>query len=207
MKEDFSKNKLFSYNENKKSKFIFYSILFSILIIGFILFYVFKLRNSDFFAIKMINSMVKHVSLNILNLTSLGAFYTTAFGGLFFLPIPIELTFFAFIKSGNLSPIFVIFLFLLGVIISFTIDYWIGLKLNNISKRVIGFKKFYKMKVMLNKYGALAVFGFNVLPLPAQPFATLLGVFKYNKIKFYTLSILGQAIKLTAITLGYVYIF
>ena len=207
MKEEFSKNKIFSYNRNKKTKFIFYTILVSILVITFIVFYFFKLKNSDFFLIKSINNLIKHVSRNILNLSSLGAFYTTMFGGLFFLPIPIELTFLAFLTSGVLSPLVIIPLFLLGLIISFTIDYWIGSKLNEISKKLIGYKKFYKMKVTLNKYGAATILVFNILPLPAQPFAALLGVFKYNKTKFYVMSILGQGIKLTAITLGYLYIF
>jgi len=207
IKEDFEKNSIFTYNDHKKAKFIFYSIFIAILVIGFIFFYIFKLKDSDFFLIQALNNLIAHVSMHILNLTKLGAFYTTAFGGLFFLPIPIELTFFAFLGSGEISSWLVILLFLAGLIVSFTIDYWIGEKLSELSKKMIGYKKFYKMKGTLNKYGAFAVLGFNALPLPAQPFATVLGVFKYNRVKFYTMSILGQGIKLTVITLGYLYIF
>jgi membrane protein YqaA with SNARE-associated domain len=204
--EEFDKNKIFSYNKNKGTKFIFYSIVFSVLII-LMVFYLIKFRDSDFFLIKSVNNLVIHISSNIINLTSLGAFYTTAVGGLFFIPIPIELIFIAFLKAGLMSPALLMFIFLLGMIISFTIDYWVGEKLNGISKKIIGLKKFYKMKVTLNKYGIITILFFNALPLPAQPFSTLLGVFKYNKTKFYSMFILGQIIKLTALTLGYLYIF
>jgi membrane protein YqaA with SNARE-associated domain len=60
--------------------------------------------------------------------------------------------------------------------------------------------------VLVNKYGMATVFVFNVLPLPAQPLATVLGVFKYNKAKFYLAFILGQGIKFSAIALAYFYI-
>lgn len=206
-KEDFKNNKIFAYHENKKSKFIIYSILIAIITILFITFYFTKLRHSNFFLIRIINVLIKHVSLNIFNLTPLGAFYTTTFGGLFFVPIPIELTFLAFLASGEINPFVVIALFLVGMVISFTIDYWVGERLSELSKKLIGYKKFYNMKVKLNEYGSFAVFAFNALPLPAQPFVALLGVFKYNKIKFYSMSILGQGIKLTLVTLGYLYIF
>ncbi len=206
-KKAFERDRIFAYNEDKKSKFIFYTILISVIVILFITFYVTKLRHSNFFLIKAINVFVKHISANIFNLTPLGAFYTTTFGGLFFIPIPIEITFIAYLTSGMINPFIVIGLFLIGMIISFTVDYWVGERLSGFSKKLIGYKKFYNMKVKLNKYGAFAVLGFNVLPLPAQPFAALLGVFKYNKAKFYSMSILGQGIKLTLITLGYLYIF
>jgi membrane protein YqaA with SNARE-associated domain len=198
---------MFAYNFHKKSRFIFYSVLIGILIVGIAIWYILYLKNSNFFIIKGISTFVSHVANNIKSFNALGSFYTTLFGGLFFIPTPIELLFIAALKIGKITPVILIALYLAGLIISFTLNYFIGMKLSNISKKIIGAKKFYKIKGLLNKYGMGTIFVFNVLPLPAQPLATILGVFRYNKSKFYLMFILGQMIKYTVITLGYLYIF
>lgn len=203
----FSKDKMFIYNINKKRKFMFYTILFSILIIIGIIYYILYLRNSNFFLVRWINFFVLHIAQQMKDLTVLGSFYTTLFGGLFFVPTPIEVLYIAFLTKGGINPVVLISLFITGMIISFSINYLIGMKLSNLSKKIIGAKKFYKIKVTLNKHGMWAVFGFNVLPLPSQPFAALLGVFRYNRTKFYLMFISGQLIKFIAIALAYVYIF
>lgn len=204
---EFTKANMFAYNFHKKSRFIFYSVLIGILIVGIAIWYILYLKNSNFFIIKGISTFVSHVANNIKSFNALGSFYTTLFGGLFFIPTPIELLFIAALKIGKITPVILIALYLAGLIISFTLNYFIGMKLSNISKKIIGAKKFYKIKGLLNKYGMGTIFVFNVLPLPAQPLATILGVFRYNKSKFYLMFILGQMIKYTVITLGYLYIF
>ena len=203
----FSKGKMFAYNFHKKRQFIFFSILIGIIIIGIVIWYILYLKNSNFFIIQGINSFVTHVANNIKNFNALGSFYTTLFGGLFFIPTPIEVLFLAALKIGKVTPIMLIALYMGGMIISYSINYIIGMKLSNFSKRIIGAKKFYKFKGLLNKYGMGTIFVFNVTPLPSQPLAALLGVFRYNKSKFYLMFISGQLIKLIIITLGYLYIF
>ncbi len=207
MKESFTKANMFAYNFHKKRRFIFYSILIGVLILAIVIYYILYLKQSNFFVIKGINSFITHVASNIKSFNALGSFYTTAIGGLFFLPTPIELLFITALKIGKIMPVILIALYLAGLIISFTFNYFIGMKLSNISKKIIGAKKFYKIKGLINKYGMGTIFIFNVLPLPAQPLATILGVFRYNKSKFYLMFILGQIIKYTVITLGYLYIF
>ena len=64
-------------------------------------------------------------------------------------------------------------------------------------------KKFYKTKGILNRYGSLAVFSFNALPLPSQLLSVILGVFRYNKTRFYVFFLSGQAVKLAGITIIY----
>jgi membrane protein YqaA with SNARE-associated domain len=136
----------------------------------------------------------------------LGAFYTSLFGGLFFVFLPMEAVYIRYLKSG-FSPFLIILVYVGGFLFSYTANYYIGLKLNNVSKKIISPKKFYKIKGIINRYGAWAIFGFNVLPLPSQPLSTILGVFRYNKKRFYLFFLLGQLIKYTAITVAYIYIF
>jgi len=202
----FTRGEMFSYNEDKKRKFIFYSVLIGILLTAGIIYYILYLKNSNFFLIQGINSFFGHIANNIKSFNGLGAFYTTLFGGLFFVPTPIEVLFITTLRIGNLSPILLISLYMTGMIIAFTINYLVGMKLSNLSLRIIGAKKFYKIKGFLNKHGMWGIFLFNLLPLPSQPLSTILGVFRYNKSKFYLMFISGQLIKFILITLGYVYI-
>jgi len=204
---DFTKGKIFSYNFEKKRKFVFYSALIVISLIAIITYYLLYLKDSNFFAIKGINFFISHIFNNVKGLTGLGAFYTTFFGGLFFIPTPIEVLFITTLRMSNISPIALISLYMVGMIFSFTFNYFIGKRLSEISKRFIGAKKFYKIKGFLNKHGMWGVFMFNVLPLPSQPLSTILGVFNYNRTRFYLMFISGQLIKFIVISLGYLYIF
>ena len=203
---DFTKGKMFAYSFHKKRQFIFYTTLIGIILAGIIIWYILYLRNSNFFLVQGINSFVTHISSNIKSFNVLGSFYTTLFGGLFFLPTPIEVLFLAALGVGKVSPITLIALYMGGMLISYSINYLIGFKLSNTSRRIIGAKKFYKIKGVLNKYGMGAIFLFNITPLPSQPLAAILGVFHYNKSKFYLMFISGQLIKLIIITLAYLYI-
>ncbi len=201
----FNKKNIFEYNLGKKLRFLTYIAFALIIIIGFSFYYYFSLQHMDNFFVNIINSLINHVKLQITSLSLLGALYATTFGGLFFIPIPVEILFFAFLRAGTSSPI-LISLYILGLIISFTINYVVGSRLSEVSKKIITPKRFYKIKVSLNKYGIWTIFAFNVLPLPAQPLATLVGVFKYNKAKFYLAFILGQTIKFSVFALAYFYI-
>lgn len=205
-KKEFTEKRIFSYNLKEKKKFFFYSVITFILLGLFILFYILKFKYWNFFLINWINSIVKNISLNISHTTLIGSLYAAIFGGIFVAPIPLEVIFIKFLKSQN--PLILILLFyIIGLVISYSINYFIGARLTNLSKKLISVKKFYKTKGFLNRYGAWAIFIFNVLPLPSQILCVVLGVFNYNKSKFYTFSISGQIIKYTAITIGYFYIF
>ena len=206
MKKEFSQRRIFSYNLKEKKKFFFYSLLTFILLGLFILFYILKFKYWDFFLIRWINGLVKGISSNISHTTLIGSLYAAIFGGIFVAPIPLELIFIKFLKSGH--PLILILLFyIIGLIISYSINYFIGARLTKLSKKVISTKKFYKVKGFLNRYGAWAIFIFNALPLPSQILSVVLGVFNYNKTKFYTFFIAGQIVKYAAITIGYFYIF
>lgn len=201
----FTKVSIFSYNEFKKKFFIFSVVAFITLFIATIVLYFTSLRNSNFFIIEQLNAFFVYIAGHVKSGSLLGAFYTTLFGGLFFIPIPMDVLFINFLGSGN-ALAFVVLTYIAGLIISFSINYWVGSKLTYLSKRLIGIKKFYKVKSHVNKYGSWGIFIFNLLPLPGQILAVIAGVFKYNKLKFYMFFILGQLIKFSIIAIGYFYI-
>ncbi len=202
---EFTKSNIFSYNRFKKRFFIFSSIGFIILFLALIILYFTSLRNSNFYLIERLNAFFVYIATNVKSGSLLGAFYTTLFGGLFFIPIPMDVLFINFLRSGHIFA-FVILVYIAGLICSFSINYWVGGKLTYLSKRLIGIKKFYKVKSRVNKYGSWGIFIFNLLPLPGQILAVIAGVFKYNKAKFYISFIAGQTIKFTIIAIGYFYI-
>ena len=192
-KKKFKEDKIFLYNIHKLENifiFLFYLILFFTIFI--LINYYFEtleyFENFFYFLYEFIFAEI------YTNKTLLGSFFTTLFGGLFFLPIPFELLLYNFIFHNFFL---LIFFSILGLTISFTINYYIGQNLSEFTKKIITIKKFYKMKNLINRYGAILIFFFNVVPIifPSQPLSAILGVFKYNKTKFYIVIISSQIIK------------
>ena len=204
---EFKKEEIFRYNSARKKVFALSLISGAVLIAAFIIAYILVLKDSNLPLFNLINSIIKHVVLEIKNSTVLGIFYASAFGGLFFVFIPMEAAYITFLKLGRNNPVIAITAFMLGIILSYSLNYFVGLKLTNLSKRLISPRKFYSIKSKVNKYGGVAVFLFNLLVLHSQLLCVIRGVFKYNKKRYFTLFISGQLIKYIAITLGYIYIF
>jgi membrane protein YqaA with SNARE-associated domain len=194
----FKEDRIFSYERLNKIGFGLAMIFLIAAVILLGITYFFQ-RNSDIMIFKVINTVITHISSHISHVSPLGMIYTTLIGGLFFVSIPLEVLFVKFLNAGH--PILIVFLFyLFGIIVSYTINYYVGLKLSGLSKKLISPKKFYKTKGILNRYGALAVFAFNALPLPSQLLTVILGVFRYNKARFYVFFLSGQLAKYLVIT-------
>jgi membrane protein YqaA with SNARE-associated domain len=204
MVHEFTKESMFSYNLKRKRISSVAMIAGIILVMLFIVYYAFFLRSSDNLLVNAINLISGHIWSQVTGLTLLGALYITLIGGLFFVFMPIEAWFIAFIGSHN--PLLIVALFILGFLVSYSINYYIGRKLNKTSKAMIGPRKFYKIKALINKRGGLAIFAFNALPLPSQPLSAILGVFRYNKTRFYLYFLLGQLTKYIVISVAYIYI-
>ncbi|MBW2977708.1 hypothetical protein KY331_02580 [Candidatus Woesearchaeota archaeon] len=200
---NFKDDRIFSYDRFGKVLFGLIMILLGVFIVLLIVSYFF-LKDSDIFLFILINAMIKYFSTHIMGATLLGAFYTTAIGGFFIFAIPLEILFLKFLKAGH-PFLFIFVLYFLGLIISFTLNYLVGLKLAGLSKKLVSPKKFYKIKGMLNKWGALTILLFNATPLPAQLLAVILGAFRYNKTRFYVFFLLGQLVKYVAIAVFYYY--
>jgi membrane protein YqaA with SNARE-associated domain len=200
----FRENRIFAYDRFNKMGFgigvIFFAILFVLLIIT----YFFK-KESDFVVFKILSTAIAHVFSHINSVSPLGMVYTTLLGGIFFITIPLEVFFVKFLKAG--APIHSIFIFyFLGLIAAFTINYYIGLKLSGLSRRIISPKKFYKIKGILNRHGSWGIFAINALPLPSQILSVILGVFRYNKTRFYIFFPLGQLVKYLVITVFIIFL-
>ncbi len=201
----FSENRIFEYNRIRKILFGVMVIFAGIAAAAFIAAYYAKFRHSDFFIFSALSSAWASISKNIADSTLLGVAYTSLIGGLFFVVLPIEVFIARFFSAGNsFAVVFVIYM--AGIFISYAANYFIGMKLSGISKKMISPKKFYKTKGILNRYGGIAVYVFNFLPLPSQPLSVILGVFRYNKARFFIYMLLGHASKFTAIWLGAKYL-
>lgn len=122
-------------------------------------------------------------------------------GGLFFLSVPLEALFITAIINVKANPFLIIVFMLLGLAVSYSLNYLMGRYMSSFATKLVSPKKFYKIKVMLNKYGKGVVFLFNVLPLPSQILTFICGVFKYNKLRYASLWLTGWTVKLIVIVL------
>ena len=202
----FSPSSIIAYNKEHKKKFLIttFSIIIFLIIFGMLYYLFFK--NLDFFLVNFLNFLFDGISVEIKDLSYLGIFYIALFGGFFLIFMPLEVIFITALTSGK-SALLLIPTYLLGIFIAYNVNYFIGYKLGDFSKKLITYKKFYSIKKFVNKYGTLAIFIFNLLPLPSQPLGTILGLFKYNIFKFYVFFILGQLTKYILISVAYLYIF
>ena len=205
MKELFSENRIFGYNKAKKVTFGMTVIIAALIIAGFIISYILVLSKLNIAFFVHFSKITSHITSNMFGSTYLGMFYSTLVGGLFFIFMPLEILFLNSLRAGN--PFFsIMVLYVLGILISYTINYFIGAKLSNFARKIISPKQFYSIKGKINRYGAWAIFMFNVLPLPSQPLAAILGVFRYNLTRFYVFFLAGQIVKCITITVGFYYI-
>ncbi len=133
-----------------------------------------------------------------------GAFFITLIGGLFFVFVPLEIIFVGLLALGQ-PPFFLIAMYLLGLSFSYSANYFIGSFLSRIPKKLISKRRYVKLKRVINRssYSGGVVFLFNFLPLPSQPLSALLGVFKYETLKFYLYTFSGQVLKYLFLTLIY----
>jgi membrane protein DedA with SNARE-associated domain len=201
----FKVDEIFAYNLERKRLNLIISGFVGLVILLFVLYYLFSLRHVDNFFVNLINGIFSHIFVSLKARSLLGAFYAAMFGGLFFIFMPVEAIFIGFLAKGQ-SPILIISVFIIGFLVSYSLDYVIGLKFANLAKKLITPKKFYKIKILVNNRGGWAIFLFNALPLPSQALSAILGVFRYNYKKFYLYFLLGQLVKFTVISLGYIYI-
>ena len=203
-KRVFAETRMFYYHRRLKIAegllWIFGILFFASLVIA----YFFILRKSEAAPIIFINQIASHISANIVASSLMGILYTALIGGLFFILMPMEVLFARFAASDH-NFLIILVIYLAGIMIAYIIDYYLGMKLTTVSKKLISPRKFYKIKGKINKYGSAAVFIFNVLPFPSQILSAILGVFKYNKTRFLVFVFLGQFVKCTAIGLGVYY--
>jgi len=133
-----------------------------------------------------------------------GLFLMGLFGSLFIFPVPIDALFYYGLTQGNPALLAIILVFT-GSLIGNFIDYWLGIKFSKHAIHFISIEQMYKAKRWVNKYGAFAVFLFNLTPLPASVLTFALGIAKYNLTRlmfFFSLGVLTKFIVLAFIYNG-----
>ncbi len=175
------------------------SIVFVMLVI---VSYLIFLKKLAIFQDSWLTAIIGHIKSQIVSFSILGSFYTALFGGLFFIWVPMEGY---FIKAMlNANPALLYILFIIGIIVSYSIDYMIGLKLSRLSRKLVSPKKFYKIKTYINRYGKAAIFLASAIPfMPSQQVTFILGVFRYNKLRLFILTLSGQMLKYLGILAVY----
>ncbi|TGL76961.1 hypothetical protein EHQ83_12630 [Leptospira yasudae] len=191
MRVQFRKDEIFQYHKKRNfySGLIFLgSVFLAVILLSLTASGLLKLEIPG---LEAIQKLVLYVSKEIRKPSLLGVFFTTLFGGLFFFYLPIE---FLYIRAAysKLDGSDLVMLHILGLVISFTINYFLGRIAARACIKLISPKKFYRMKGFLNRYGVLAIFAFNALPLPAPILSAVLGVIRYKKKIFYPVFVAGQ---------------
>ncbi|MCH8003117.1 MAG: VTT domain-containing protein [Nanoarchaeota archaeon] len=130
------------------------------------------------------------------------SFSTIHFAGyLFFLLMPVELLFIYYLIEDFNIPILLVAA-LATAMVAQIIDYVIGyLVSNKVINKVIGEKKYKNTKKYIDKYGDLAVFVFNTLPLSSSILSLVAGMLRYRFRNFVIYSFVGLLIKYSAIVL------
>ncbi|MDD3264143.1 MAG: VTT domain-containing protein [Candidatus Nanoarchaeia archaeon] len=171
-------------DKEKKKKFNLNKILLLILIFIIAIYY---FDNSLFF--KLINSnqltltTYNFINQNIINQTYIGAFISFGIGQIFFIYIPLEITFMFFLE--NLEPLLLIIITTIASYIGFSINYCLGKLLR---KKISNNEKYKKFSLFINKFGGPLLFIAMFTPLPSQLLTFICGGtgYSYKKMIIYT---------------------
>jgi len=122
-------------------------------------------------------------------------------GYLFFLFIPVEVAFIYYLK-GDVN-LWLLNLIAIGTaLFSQSIDYLIGyLFSSKIIDRLIGRHRYEKAENKIRKYGNIAIFMFNALPLSSPVISLAAGMLKHRRKDAFIYTISGLVLKYLILTL------
>lgn len=135
---------------------------------------------------------------------SLSSFFIVHFAGyLVFLHMPVEVLI-PFYVSYGYDP-FILFIGAIGTaMVAQFIDYGIGYLFSySIIHHVIGERKSEKLKRAIEKYGNIAIFGFNLLPLSSPILITTVAMVRYPFRLAVFYSFLGLTVKYLILIYGF----
>lgn len=122
-------------------------------------------------------------------------------GYLFFLLMPVEILF-TYYLIEDVNIIVLLILALVTAIVAQIIDYLIGyLVSNKVIHNLIGEKKYNRSRKYIDKYGNLAVFVFNFLPLSSSVLSLVAGMLRFKFRNFVIYSLMGLSLKYFVIVL------
>lgn len=143
-----------------------------------------------------IDSILSFIYQQFSGKTIMGVFLIGLIGGLFFLSVPIEVLFVNALHQVNLDSFVLGALVFIGLAISYSINYLLGYYLLSVATKMMSPKQFYGIKSKLNKYGSWFILLFNLFPLPSQGLTFVCGVFRYNKLRYFSLWTIAWFLKI-----------
>ncbi len=122
-------------------------------------------------------------------------------GYLFFLLMPVELAFIYYLKSG--ADVYLLTALAVGTALAAQlVDYSIGRFFSfHMIDRMIGRHSYEKAKAEIRKYGNIAIFVFNLLPLSSPIIMLAAGMLKHRLKEVLLYSLAGLLLKYLIITL------
>lgn len=182
----------------KKIKVFLISFFVLILLASFAIVFQIKFYSvfKDSFIVRGIDNLIQG---QITQLTPVGLFFAGFIGGSFLVPSPLEILFYLSLTKGN--GILLSFLFLnLGLLLIQIVNYWLGAKFSSFVMNFLSVKKVYKVRRLINKYGAFLLFFLSVVPaMPYEVLTFALGIAKYNFYRLFILVTIGSLIKYAVI--------
>lgn len=122
-------------------------------------------------------------------------------GYLFFLFMPVEIAFIYYL-SGNVNIWALNAIAISTALMAQTIDYLIGYLLSErIIDRFIGRRRYTKAEAKIRKYGNIAIFVFNSLPLSSPVICLAAGMLKHRKKDAFIYTVAGLIFKYSLLTL------
>jgi len=181
-----------------KNKHLSFGVYFFLIIILLVTMYFF-LPNQIEFLLKNIPVLYKlflFFKLNIITKTYLGLLIVFSIGSLFFIFVPLEITYLYFLKE--LNPAISLIVVILSVFVGLSINYLLGLMFSNKIKKNPKFEKIINWSY---KYGGLIFILFYFTPFPVQLLTFIFGGIKYPYKKFLLYMIPVIFLKYVALTL------
>lgn len=145
-----------------------------------------------------LNAIYEHIAYNMANWTSLGLFYLSFLGSIFFLPIPAEATIIQYINL-DYNLFLLIIISTVGGVLALLFNYFFGMLLG---KRILKYflkDNYEKMKGWVEKYGAIFLLIGAIFPSPLEMVCLIYGGVKYSIKKFIIYTTIGRILKVLMI--------
>lgn len=119
----------------------------------------------------------------------------------FFLLMPMELAFILYLRSGY-DPLMLNVVAIITAMSAQMVDYLIGYFFSTgIIDRLIGRRRYQKAEAEIRKYGNLALFLSNLLPLSSPVISLAAGMLKYRVKDAFIFSLIGMILRYLLLTL------
>ncbi len=154
-------------------------------------------------SIPYVYQIFQHFFSHISMQTNLGIFYIFLFASLFVFPIPLEALYFSYLIAGY-SPATIFMLSYFGILSGQIINYSLGRFFGFIFVYFIKKKTRNKVKGWLKRYGIVTLIPIHVVPFPFQAINFIIGLIKYNFLKWILSVSLGLLVKQLIMNLIYI---